>query len=129
LTAVFGFGGLRPASATSQPLVKEHDRAQQAALATVQAAAQRDGTAPTGESRLRRPRSRPSWRGLDWADAHFASQGSWPSQYSGAIDGAGGQTWAGVQRTLLKGGRGLPGGTSLKKLLDRHRRKPARRPK
>ena len=32
------------------------------------------------------------------------------------------ETWAGIDNTLRKGRRGLPGGSSLAKLLDKHRR-------
>jgi hypothetical protein len=54
---------------------------------------------------------------LGWADAHHARTGQWPKINSGEIAGAGGDTWAAVQAALHNGTRGLPGGSSLAKLL------------
>jgi pyrroloquinoline quinone (PQQ) biosynthesis protein C len=54
---------------------------------------------------------------LAWADAHRARTGRWPKHDSGAIDGSGGETWGAVNSALEHGCRGLPGGSSLFKLL------------
>ena len=60
---------------------------------------------------------------LDWADAHFDRTGRWPISRSGPVWGAAdGTTWEGVQTALAKGGRGLPGGDSLARLLKRRRK-------
>jgi hypothetical protein len=56
---------------------------------------------------------------LAWADAHHASTGCWPTQFSGEI--ADGLTWCRVSRLLSGGGRGLPGGSSLVRLLAERR--------
>lgn len=58
---------------------------------------------------------------LEWADALHRRTGRWPSYHSGPIAGSGGETWAGVNRSLLVGGRGLPGDSSLAQLLAAHR--------
>ena len=58
---------------------------------------------------------------LAWADAHHRRHGAWPTQDSGLVLGGRGETWKGVQTCLQKGGRGLPGGSSLAKVLARHR--------
>lgn len=67
---------------------------------------------------------------LDWADAHFARTGVWPTQESGPIADAPGETWMAVDQALYNGIRGLPGGSSLFRLLARHRgiRRHVRRP-
>jgi superfamily II DNA or RNA helicase len=58
---------------------------------------------------------------LVWADTHFKSTGTWPKETSGPIIGALGETWKGVQVALVKGCRGLPGGSSLARLLGEER--------
>jgi hypothetical protein len=58
---------------------------------------------------------------LTWADEHFKQTGEWPTQQSGAISGAQGETWKGVQMALLKGRRGLPGRSSIARLLAEKR--------
>jgi hypothetical protein len=58
-----------------------------------------------------------------WADAYYARHGKWPTQTSGPVEEAPGETWNGLDRSLVNGRRGLPGGSSLPKLLDRCRRK------
>jgi len=57
---------------------------------------------------------------LAWADAHHAKHGTWPTCRSGEIPGAG-QTWMGLAHCLRSGLRGLPGGTTLAKFLEKHR--------
>lgn len=58
---------------------------------------------------------------LAWADAFYARHHHWPRLYSGRIPGTGGETWANVGACLCAGRRGLPGGSSLTRLLARHR--------
>ncbi len=58
---------------------------------------------------------------LQWADAHHARTGSWPTLYSGEIPDAWGETWSAVSQALDHGARGLPGGSSLAKLLAEYR--------
>jgi hypothetical protein len=59
---------------------------------------------------------------LAWADAHHGRAGRWPHNRSGPIPEAPGESWNAVNLALYLGRRGLPGGDSLAKLLDRHRR-------
>jgi hypothetical protein len=59
---------------------------------------------------------------LAWADEHKTATGDWPGKESGAVTGAG-ETWAGINAALSRGSRGLPGGSSLAKLLAQHRHK------
>jgi hypothetical protein len=80
---------------------------------------------------VRNPQARPRlqrWEILFWADAHHNRTGRWPTRGSGAIPQAPGETWAAVNSALKKGGRGLPGGHSLARLLDRRCRTPNVRP-
>ncbi len=58
---------------------------------------------------------------LAWADAHFGRQGRWPNCRSGPILEAPGENWQGIENALVKGLRGLPGGSSLARLLARER--------
>jgi hypothetical protein len=58
---------------------------------------------------------------LAWADLHYARTESWPTVHSGPIMDAPGETWMAVEMALTKGLRGLPGGSSLPQLLDKHR--------
>jgi hypothetical protein len=59
---------------------------------------------------------------LSWADAHFRRTGKRPTCNHGPIMDAPGETWAGVEGALRYGRRGLPGGSSLAKLLNEHGR-------
>jgi hypothetical protein len=59
---------------------------------------------------------------LTWADAHHARTGRWPHAMSGPVAEAPEETWRAVNLALWQGHRGLPGGTSLSRLLDEHRR-------
>ena len=54
---------------------------------------------------------------LAWADDYYRQMGRWPECGSGDIDGSGGERWASVDTALKLGFRGLPGGSSLAKLL------------
>jgi hypothetical protein len=75
----------------------------------------------SAERRYLRPSRLSSDEILAWADAHRAATGSWPSQHSGPIAGAPGETWSKIGSALCNGTRGLPGGTTLKRLLLEHR--------
>ena len=67
---------------------------------------------------------------LRWADAHRRRTGRWPTVAAGPIPGSDNDTWGAIHDMLMKGGRGLPGGTSLAQFLTKHRgyRNPARLP-
>jgi len=58
---------------------------------------------------------------LAWADAHHARTGRWPRLGAGPIPGSHGESWWTVQSALVKGQRGLPGGSSLAQLLTERR--------
>jgi hypothetical protein len=53
-----------------------------------------------------------------WARQHFARTGHWPSSHSGRVVGGQGETWASLDQALRQGCRGLPGGSTLARLLD-----------
>jgi hypothetical protein len=54
---------------------------------------------------------------LAWAEGHRARTGRWPTATSGPVAGAPGESWGAIAGALRLGGRGLPGGSSLSKLL------------
>jgi hypothetical protein len=54
---------------------------------------------------------------LAWADAHHQATGEWPMRTSGRVRGVDGESWAALDIALLQGRRGLPGGSSLPRLL------------
>ena len=58
---------------------------------------------------------------LAWADAHHARTGRRPHAKSGPVEGAPGESWGNIDDALDAGYRGLPGGDSLARLLNRHR--------
>ena len=58
---------------------------------------------------------------LNWADAWHDRAGSWPRKASGAVGVGVSETWLGVEQALRAGRRGLPGGSSLARLLAQHR--------
>jgi len=58
---------------------------------------------------------------LRWADRHKDKTGEWPVAESGPIIGVKHEKWANVQAALSQGTRGLPGGDSLARLLERKR--------
>src|SRR5262249_47975457 len=64
---------------------------------------------------------------LAWADADTAGPGRWPRSQSGRVADASGETWRGVDMALTRGLRGLPGGTTLVRLLAERRGAPAYR--
>ncbi len=58
---------------------------------------------------------------LAWADAHREATGEWPIEESGPLRSATGETWKAISGALTRGDRGLPGGSSLARLLAAHR--------
>jgi hypothetical protein len=54
---------------------------------------------------------------LLWCKAHHRRTGAWPTYSSGAVVDAPGESWYAIKIALRKGGRGLPGGSSLARLL------------
>jgi hypothetical protein len=78
---------------------------------------------------VRNPKALPDLsvkRILESADAHYARHGRWPQVTSGPVEDAPGETWSGIEAALQRGNRGLPGGSSLARVLLRHRRVPIR---
>ena len=63
---------------------------------------------------------------LAWADAHKKRTGRRPNAGSGAVLGAALETWAALDVVLRHGGRGLPVGSSLARLLEERRAVPRR---
>src|SRR5207244_5310772 len=63
---------------------------------------------------------------LRWADAHLARSGRWPAPTSGSIPGTD-ENWGAIQQALVHGCRGLPGGTSIPRLLAQARGAPYRK--
>jgi hypothetical protein len=61
---------------------------------------------------------------LAWAHAHRARTGRWPSAESGVIVDAPDETWKAIHLALVRGGRGLKGGSSLARLLRVRRLRP-----
>lgn len=58
---------------------------------------------------------------LKWADLHHKRTGQWPNVKSGEVPEDSGQKWAAINGALDTGSRGLPGGSSLAKLLAEKR--------
>jgi hypothetical protein len=56
---------------------------------------------------------------LGWADQHHAQTGARPNAESGPVLAAPRETWLAVDQALRLGRRGLPGGSSLARLLAR----------
>jgi hypothetical protein len=54
-----------------------------------------------------------------WAQAHHQRTGEWPRVKSGAVRGAQGETWNGIDKALARGRRGMPGGSSLYQFLQK----------
>jgi len=59
---------------------------------------------------------------LEWAVAHHAATGHWPTSTSGPVRGAEDENWARLDTLLRTGGRGLPRGGNLLLLLEKYRR-------
>lgn len=64
---------------------------------------------------------------LAWADNYHLRTGRWPKVASGRVSPTGWETWAGINKALDAGLRGLPGKTSLARVLAEFRgvRNPA----
>jgi hypothetical protein len=58
---------------------------------------------------------------LTWADDHIAATGCWPNTRAGPVASALGEKWNRIDEALYLGQRGLPGGSSLARLLFQHR--------
>jgi hypothetical protein len=58
---------------------------------------------------------------LEWADHYHSRTGQWPNTRSGPILDVPGNTWLAVDMALRHGHRGLPGGSSLGRLLFERR--------
>ncbi len=58
---------------------------------------------------------------LAWAEAHHRAAGAWPTSKSGPVADAEGENWKGIDTALSGGYRGLPGGSSLARLLAEQR--------
>jgi hypothetical protein len=56
-----------------------------------------------------------------WAEAHFGRKRRWPQSNSGRVADAPEESWLLIDKALGQGNRGLPGGTTLARLLKRHR--------
>ncbi len=56
---------------------------------------------------------------IEWAKAFHKKHRKWPSMLSGEVEGAD-EVWGNLQSSLYMGGRGLPGGSSINKLLISH---------
>jgi hypothetical protein len=65
---------------------------------------------------------------LAWADRHKGRTGAWPHLNAGPVADAPGETWRGLNRALWGGHRGLPGGSSLARLLAERRGRRPRSP-
>ena len=65
---------------------------------------------------------------LEWADEHHRQTGQWPTVHSGLVAGVTpATTWVSTNAALVVGLRGLPGGSSLARVLADHRGVPRRR--
>ncbi|MCH8252373.1 MAG: hypothetical protein IID36_07985, partial [Planctomycetes bacterium] len=58
---------------------------------------------------------------LTWADRYRRRDGRWPNRSAGPIEQVPGETWGAIDNSLKTGGRGLPRGGSLARLLVEHR--------
>ena len=58
---------------------------------------------------------------LRWATQHHRLTGRWPIAQSGRVAGTVDETWCGISKALVSGYRGLSGGCSLARLLEKHR--------
>lgn len=61
---------------------------------------------------------------LSWADEHFKRTGKWPNAASGQVCAAPKRKWSGVNTFLRHEAKGRPGGSSLAKLIAKHRKNP-----
>ncbi|MGA2620744.1 MAG: hypothetical protein ABSF26_24230 [Thermoguttaceae bacterium] len=80
---------------------------------------------------LKRHRGASPWLGrplseeqiLSWADANFAAFGHWPTERTTYHPAAPHESWRNIDILLRCGYRGLPGGSSLPRLLKKYGRK------
>src|SRR5947209_6006369 len=80
-------------------------------------------------SDMHKAKRRTSWRPpkltvariLAWADAWHRRTGTWPNETSGSIPDTVREKWQNIDKALRVGYRGLPGGSSLARLLAQHR--------
>jgi len=61
---------------------------------------------------------------LAWAEAHRAATGRWPTADLTPVTAAPGETWLAIHLALRVGRRGLPGGSTLRRLLSTYRQAP-----
>lgn len=54
---------------------------------------------------------------FQWAKAHWLRTGRWPNEHAGPIMEAPGEVWKNIDMALRQGYRGLPGGSSVYRLL------------
>ena len=75
--------------------------------------------AAKGRGSVRRLQKSPLTVGqvLEWARRHHRANGRWPNTMAGAVRGAPGESWRGIDLALRKGHRGLAGGSCLRELL------------
>jgi hypothetical protein len=79
--------------------------------------------------RVRNPKDPPPLTAekiLRWAKDYLRRKRVWPTRKSGPIVQATGETWAMIDRALRLGNRGLPGNSSLYKLISGFRKKAGR---
>jgi len=58
---------------------------------------------------------------VKWATAHFERTGTWPTIKSGGVPGVPHENWQSIDSALRIGLRGLPGGSSISRLVSAHR--------
>jgi hypothetical protein len=56
-----------------------------------------------------------------WAEGHYQQEGKWPNLFSGPVRQAPEESWSRIDRALVQGLRGLPGGSTLARFLRRYR--------
>jgi hypothetical protein len=54
---------------------------------------------------------------FQWVSLHYRRTGQWPKRDSGPVVDAPGEKWVNIDQVLRKGLRGLPGGSSLARLI------------
>jgi hypothetical protein len=84
---------------------------------------------PWGRPRRLRARPGPPFtvnQILEWADDHFRTYKRWPNRNSGPVRLNRNENWRKISHALHAGRRGLPGGSSLARLLAQYRGVPNR---
>ena len=59
---------------------------------------------------------------VKWAERHYRRTGTWPTHHSGPVSGVPNLSWAAIEYALRCGRRGLPGGSTLVRVLEKPRR-------